>query len=64
MIAAAFAHVRHWVFDLDNTLYPPSARLFDQIEERMTQWVMRELGIARDAADRLRRDYWHRNGTT
>ena len=35
-----FAHVRHWVFDLDNTLYPPEAALFDQIELRMTQFVM------------------------
>ena len=36
----AFSHVDTWVFDLDNTLYPPSARLFDQIEQRMTSWVM------------------------
>lgn len=57
-------HVTHWVFDLDNTLYPPSARLFDQIEARMTDWVMRELGLARDAADRLRAKYWATYGTT
>ena len=36
-----FSHVRTWVFDLDNTLYPPEMRLFDQIEQRMTQYVMR-----------------------
>ena len=28
----AFSHVTTWVFDLDNTLYPPSARLFDLID--------------------------------
>jgi len=27
-----FDHVRHWVFDLDNTLYPAHYRLFDQID--------------------------------
>ena len=27
-----FAHVDTWVFDLDNTLYPASCRLFDQID--------------------------------
>jgi putative hydrolase of the HAD superfamily len=64
MTADAFRHVETWVFDLDNTLYPPAARLFDQIEARMTAWVMRTLGLARDEADRLRRDYWHRYGTT
>jgi putative hydrolase of the HAD superfamily len=64
MPAEHFAHVRTWVFDLDNTLYPPDARLFDLIEERMTAWVMRALSLDRAAADRVRRDYWQRYGTT
>lgn len=64
MVKSAFSHVRAWVFDLDNTLYPPAARLFDQIEIRMTDWVARELGVARDEADRLRALYWQRYGTT
>lgn len=59
-----FSHVRHWVFDLDNTLYPPSARLFDQIEVRMTDWVMASLNVGRAEADRLRRHYWATHGTT
>ena len=59
-----FAHVTTWVFDLDNTLYPPSARLFDQIEVRMTDWVMRTLGLDRAAADTLRHAYWRDHGTT
>lgn len=59
-----FAHVTTWVFDLDNTLYPPTARLFDQIERRMTAYVMQTLGIAEAAADRLRADYWRLYGTT
>lgn len=63
-IATDFLHVEHWVFDLDNTLYPPSARLFDQIEGRMTAWVMAALGVPRAEADRLRTHYWERYGTT
>ncbi len=59
-----FSHVRHWVFDLDNTLYHPSARLFDQIEVRMTDWVMQALGVDRPEADRLRTHYWQTHGTT
>ncbi|RYH08132.1 pyrimidine 5'-nucleotidase [Tropicimonas sp. IMCC6043] len=59
-----FSHVTTWVFDLDNTLYPPAARLFDQIEVRMTAWVMRELGVAEDEANRLRKLYWKEHGTT
>ena len=64
MPAAAFSHVEHWVFDLDNTLYPPSARLFDQIEVRMTDFVMRALGVDRARADHLRTQYWQLYGTT
>lgn len=59
-----FAHVTTWVFDLDNTLYPPSVRLFDQIEVRMTAWVMQSLGVDRAEADRLRAHYWATHGTT
>ncbi|WP_204115503.1 pyrimidine 5'-nucleotidase [Shimia biformata] len=59
-----FTHVTTWVFDLDNTLYPPSARLFDQIEVRMTQYVMDALGVDQPTADALRRQYWAEYGTT
>ena len=58
------SHVETWIFDLDNTLYHPSARLFDQIDARMTGFIMRELGVGRDAADELRRGYWRRHGAT
>jgi putative hydrolase of the HAD superfamily len=64
MVADHFRHIDTWVFDLDNTLYPPSVRLFDQIEVRMTAWVMRELGVDRARADHLRRHYWQQYGTT
>lgn len=60
----AFAHIDTWVFDLDNTLYPPEARLFDQIEIRMTDWVASALNLPLDQANRVRRDYWARYGTT
>ncbi len=64
MISAEFDHVRTWVFDLDNTLYPPEARLFDQIEVKMTAWVSETLNVTISEADRLRRHYWEKYGTT
>lgn len=59
-----FTHVTTWVFDLDNTLYPPHMRLFDQIEVRMTDWVMQALQVDRARADHLRAYYWRTYGTT
>src|SRR5690606_32668424 len=53
-----FDHIHTWIFDLDNTLYPPEVRLFDQIQARMTDWVMATLGLDRAEADALRRHYW------
>jgi putative hydrolase of the HAD superfamily len=64
MVRQHFSHVRHWVFDLDNTLYPPEARLFDHIQAKMNAWVMRELGVDAAEADRLRAHYWREHGTT
>jgi len=64
MLSKSFSHVRFWVFDLDNTLYPPAARLFDQIEVKMTEWVMQALGLGHDEANHLRDHYWKTHGTT
>lgn len=61
---ALFRAAHAWVFDLDNTLYPPSARLFDQIEVKMTEFVVREIGVEADHASRLRHEYWRDYGTT
>ena len=60
----AFDHVTHWVFDLDNTLYPPAVRLFDQIEVKMTDYMVQLLGIEPAAANELRQQYWQTYGTT
>ena len=64
MTRAFFSHVETWVFDLDNTLYPPELRLFDQIEVRMTEYVMRNVGVDEAEANRLRKLYWMEYGTT
>jgi putative hydrolase of the HAD superfamily len=64
MPKSSFDHISTWVFDLDHTLYPPSARLFAHIEVRMTAYVMQALGVDRAEADRLRKFYWATYGTT
>ncbi|HHN68257.1 MAG TPA: pyrimidine 5'-nucleotidase [Thermopetrobacter sp.] len=61
---AAFASVRHWVFDLDNTLYSARYRLFDQIDRRMGEYLMRLFGVNAEEARRIQKDYYHRHGTT
>jgi putative hydrolase of the HAD superfamily len=60
----AFSHVTTWVFDLDNTLYPPTDALFDQIDVLMTNYVMNSLNLDHPTANRLRAKYWADYGTT
>ena len=60
----AFAHVDAWIFDLDNTLYPASCRLFDQIDVRMTAFISEALSVDGAEANRLRALYWRDHGTT
>lgn len=64
MMRKSFSHVDCWVFDLDNTLYPPAMRLFDQIEVRMTNWVAKTLSVSHEHANHLRATYWSLYGTT
>ncbi|MEM1106018.1 MAG: pyrimidine 5'-nucleotidase [Pseudomonadota bacterium] len=58
------AHIRDWVFDLDNTLYPAECDLFAEIDARMTDFVARYLGVDAGAARRLQKRYYAEYGTT
>lgn len=59
-----FAHVRDWVFDLDNTLYPHHVNLFAQIDRNMTAYVAELLQLEPDAARALQKQYYRDHGTT
>ena len=56
--------VETWIFDLDNTLYPASCNLFDQVQQRMNQYICDRLNLSPDAAAELRRKYFLEHGTT
>jgi putative hydrolase of the HAD superfamily len=58
------SHVRVWIFDLDNTLYPPESEFMALIEGKMTAFTMRQTGLPRDEARALQKSYLHQHGTT
>ncbi len=62
--AKGFDHVDTWVFDLDNTLYPASSRLFDQIDAKITAYVMARSGLDGLSARALQKFYYRKHGTT
>src|SRR6202048_4878030 len=55
--------VETWIFDLDNTLYPASCRLFDQVQRRMNEFICERLSVSPEAAAELRRTYFREHGT-
>jgi len=59
-----FAAVETWVFDLDNTLYPHHLNLWQQVDERIRDYIVRFLRVTREEAFRLQKDYYRRYGTT
>ena len=59
-----FRHVRAWLFDLDNTLYRADCGVFAQIESRMTDYVARFTGLAREEARALQKSLYRAHGTT
>jgi putative hydrolase of the HAD superfamily len=56
--------IETWVFDLDNTLYPASCRLFDQIHARMQRFIAERLELTPEAALAVQKSYFRQYGTT
>ncbi len=59
-----FAHVRDWIFDLDNCLYPASTGLFALIDQRMGAYIQRLLDCDASEARRVQKAHFHAHGTT
>jgi putative hydrolase of the HAD superfamily len=59
-----FAQVETWVFDLDNTLYPHDLNLWQQIDDRIRDYIARFLDVSREEAFRVQKDYYRRYGTS
>jgi putative hydrolase of the HAD superfamily len=56
--------IETWIFDLDNTLYPASCRLFDQIHTNMTRFIAERLDLSPEAALVRQKAYFREHGTT
>lgn len=58
------ASIRNWIFDLDNTLYPSSARLFDQVDRKMGAFIGERFGVDAAEARRMQKSWFLGHGTT
>ncbi|RKQ69243.1 putative hydrolase of the HAD superfamily [Litorimonas taeanensis] len=58
------AHIRHWIFDLDNTLYRADAKFFGQIDTKITNYISRYLALHATEAHALQKSYLAEYGTS
>jgi putative hydrolase of the HAD superfamily len=59
-----FTDIDTWVFDLDNTLYPHHVNLWQQVDQRIGEFVGACLKVSAQEARRVQKDYYRRYGTT
>ncbi len=62
-MSADLTHIDTWLFDLDNTLYPPSSGYIELIEERIRQYFMRLTGLPSDEAWAVQKRYLDEHGS-
>ena len=56
-IGADLRHVRSWIFDLDDTLYPPERQILKRVSERIGHFMVRATGLPPDEARALQKRY-------
>ena len=56
--------INSWIFDLDNTLYHPSLKIFEEIDSRMQKFISLRLGIGLKEAWTLQKKYFRKYGAT
>ena len=64
VLSSPFQSIDTWIFDLDNTLYPSSSRLFDQVDRRITEYIMQALDLEWDDAHKKQKLFFREYGTS
>lgn len=58
------SEIDHWVFDLDNTLYPHRANLFSQVDQKMGEYIQSMFNISYADAKVMQKSFFLEHGTT
>ncbi len=58
------SHIDTWVFDLDDTLYPPEQGVMALVQGRINAFMVDAVGLPTDEARVLQRQFLNEHGTT
>ena len=56
--------LKYWIFDLDNTLYDGSTKVFKLIDKRMSIFISKKLNVDLIKAREIQKKYFYDTGTT
>ena len=56
--------IKHWIFDLDNTLYSGKTRVFEQVSKKMSEYISKKLNVSTAEAKEIQKKYFHEYNTT
>ena len=59
-----FLSIKYWIFDLDNTLYSGKTRVFEQVSNKMTEYVSNKLKVNLKGAKKIQKKYFYEYNTT
>lgn len=59
-----FTPIETWIFDLDNTLYPPHADLWPKVDAKITAYIAEFMGVDGLTARAIQKYYYQTHGTT
>ena len=63
-IGADLRHVRSWIFDLDDTLYPPESQFMGLIQQRINYYMVRTVALPAEEAMVVQKGYLRDYGTS
>ena len=61
---ADLSHIDTWLFDLDNTLYPPDSGLAARVDAQLTEYMVGLTGLPAAEALALQKHYLEEHGVT
>lgn len=63
-LGADLRHIRSWIFDLDDTLYPPESQFMRLIQQRINDYMVRTVSLPPDQAMTVQKGYLRDYGTS
>ena len=55
---------KHWIFDLDNTLYSGQTKVFSEVDKKMSAFISKKMNVDLIKAKEIQKKYFYEYGTT